>query len=182
MKRSSCSARRKFLLECIRVSAAASFAAFHPRALLAQAPPAHDRADLVWVHKSKRKLYLLRNYQIIRSYAIALGKNPRGHKVGAGDSRTPEGWYLIDGRNPDSRFHLSLHISYPNENDVHRAKRRNIDPGGDIMIHGVGDAESGKHDHPPGADWTDGCIALSNREVEEIWQLVADGTPILIAP
>ncbi len=170
------------MLKGVHVSVPASFAVLCLQALFVQSLLANGLADLIWVHKSERKLHLLQDYQIVRSYSVALGKNPRGHKLAEGDSRTPEGLYLIDWRNPHSRFHLSLHISYPNENDVHRARRRNVDPGNNVMIHGVGDAGNGEAGRLPGTDWTDGCIALSNRDVEEVWRLVADGTPILIDP
>lgn len=166
----------------LRLSAPALFAVLCLQALFVQALLADGSADLIWVDKSERKLHLLQDYQIVRSYPVSLGKSPRGHKSVAGDSRTPEGLYLVDWRNPNSRFHLSLHISYPNENDVHRARRRNADPGGNVMIHGIGAAGNGEEGRLPGTDWTDGCIALSNRDVEEVWRLVADGTPILIDP
>ena len=161
------------------VSASVPFVVFCLQALFAQASFADVSADLIWVHKSERKLYLLQDYRIIRSYPVALGKNPQGHKSVVGDSRTPEGLYLIDWRNPNSRFHLSLHISYPNRNDVLRAQRRNSDPGDNVMIHGTGHGAAGRL---PGEDWTEGCIALSNGDMEEVWRLVADGTPILIDP
>ena len=143
---------------------------------------ADSMADMVWVQKSERTLYLLKDYKVIRSYPIALGKNPRGHKLATGDSRTPEGLYLIDWRNPDSMFHLSLHISYPNENDIRRARYKNIDAGGGIMIHGYSDTIVEGGWSTLKYDWTDGCIALSNYYVEEIWRLIADGSPILIDP
>ncbi len=145
---------------------------------------ADDTADMIWVQKSERRLHLLRGYEIVRSYPIALGKSPTGHKLAAGDSRTPEGLYLIDWRNPDSDFHLSLHISYPDANDLRRAARRGMDAGDDIMIHGQPDdaPRNGRSREAGGFDWTDGCIALHNSDMEEVWQLVADGTPILIDP
>ena len=141
-------------------------------------------ADTIWVRKSERVLHLLKDYRIVRSYPIALGKNPTGHKLTSGDSRTPEGLYLVDWRNPDSRFHLSLHISYPNRNDLQRARRVNLNPGGGIMIHGYPDADSERRwrRRETRSDWTDGCIALGNRDMREVWTLVADGTPILIDP
>ena len=118
---------------------------------------------------------LLHGESVVRSYRIALGAVPSGHKEREGDGRTPEGVYVIDRRNPKSAYHLSLHISYPNEADRERARALGVDPGGDIMIHGMpngGEARSG--------DWTRGCIAVTNAEIEEIWELVADGTVIEI--
>ncbi len=146
--------------------------------------PADDAADMIWVRKSERALYLLKDYRVVRSYPIALGANPVGHKLSAGDSRTPEGLYLIDWRNSDSRFYLSLHISYPNQNDLRRARYKNMDAGDSIMIHGQPNGVAGRGwlEETAGRDWTDGCIALSNRDMEEVWRLAADGTPILIDP
>ena len=142
---------------------------------------ADGAADMVWVRKSDRILHLLKDYKIITSYPIALGKQPIGHKVAAGDSRTPEGLYWIDWRNPDSKFYLSLHITYPNANDLRRAVARSLDAGNSIMIHGRPDNATNAWSEA-GTDWTDGCIALSNRNMQTIWHLVADGTPILIDP
>jgi murein L,D-transpeptidase YafK len=121
-------------------------------------------------------MLLLRGESVVRSYRIALGREPFGHKVQEGDGRTPEGSYLIDRRNPRSAYHLSLHISYPNEADRARAAALGIDPGGDIMIHGLSNGERKE------GDWTRGCIAVTNEEMDEIWELVEDGTPIEINP
>lgn len=137
--------------------------------------PASQRADTIVVDKSERRMRLLRDGKLIRTYSILLGDAPSGHKRQQGDERTPEGAYRISGRNPNSRFHLSLRVSYPNEADRKQARARGVDPGGDIMIHGG---------TPPGyrRDWTDGCIALSNEQIEEVWSLVPNGTPIRIDP
>ncbi|MBS1857246.1 MAG: L,D-transpeptidase family protein [Acidobacteria bacterium] len=134
------------------------------------------RADRIVVHKARRELLLLRGNSILRAYRIALGRDPIGHKQCEGDGRTPEGDYLIDRRNPRSRYHLALHISYPNDADRARAAALGADPGGDIMIHGLKDGQ------PRDGDWTQGCIAVTNAEMEEIWSLVPDGTPIHIEP
>ena len=168
----------------LRSKAALALAAVLCAQPFASAALADDTADLVWVRKSERTLHLLRDYEIVRSYPIALGRNPVGHKTAAGDSRTPEGLYWIDWRNPNSRFHLSLHVSYPNENDLRRARRANVDAGDNIMIHGQPGnvTERGQPGKTPDPDWTDGCIALDNRDMEEVWRLVADDTPILIEP
>ncbi len=139
-------------------------------------------ADMVVIYKQERMLHLLRAGERIRSYRIALGREPRGHKVREGDSRTPEGAYIIDWRNPDSRFHLSLHISYPGRRDLLRAAWLGVTPGGQIMIHGLPNGRDADAVGHPARDWTDGCIAVTNREIEEIWQLVADETPVYIFP
>ena len=137
--------------------------------------PAAERADEIRVDKSDRRMQLLRDGRVLKTYRILLGDAPVGHKTQQGDERTPEGRYRITFRNDRSRFHLSLRVSYPNEADRAQARRRGVDPGGDIMIHGG---------TPPGygRDWTDGCIALTNREIEEVWRLVPVGTPIRIDP
>jgi len=134
------------------------------------------QADLVIVHKGRREMLLLRGASLLRSYRIALGSAPVGHKQREGDGRTPEGGYTIDRRNPRSQYHLSLHISYPNPADRARAAELGVDPGGDIMIHGLKDGIR------PEGDWTHGCIAVTDREMDEIWALVPDGTPIRIEP
>ncbi len=131
-------------------------------------------SDRVFIIKSKRIMLLMRDGEILKTYRIALGRQPVGHKIRAGDKRTPEGSYVLDSRNPNSRFHLAIHVSYPNESDTVNARKLGVPPGGDIMIHG---GKLYRHE-----DWTDGCIAVSNAEMEEIWKLVPDGTPIEIKP
>lgn len=137
--------------------------------------PAAERADAIRVHKAQRRMELLRGGRVIAEYRIVLGGAPVGHKRQQGDRRTPEGDYRITYRNDRSRFHLSLRVSYPGEADRRQAAARGVDPGGDIMIHGA---------TPPGSrvDWTDGCIAVTNDEMEAIWRRVAVGTPIRIDP
>ncbi len=139
------------------------------------------KASRILVDKSERTLVLFADGQPIRTYPISLGRNPTGHKRYEGDKRTPEGIYVIDGKNPNSAYHLSLHISYPNERDRHAARARGWDPGGQIMIHGRPTGlikASARYD----LDWTDGCIAVTNEAIEEIWQLVDEGTLIEITP
>lgn len=138
--------------------------------------------DRIVVEKGARRMHLLDHGKTVRIYRIALGGNPQGHKEQEGDSRTPEGVYIIDARNPESRFHLSLRISYPNADDRRRAASRGVSPGGDIFIHGLpnGDGDAGR-DYA-GRDWTDGCIAVTNAEIREIWAMIKDGTPIEIRP
>ena len=128
------------------------------------------------VHKSQRVMELMHFDTVLRSFAIGLG-NPDGHKQHEGDRRTPEGEYVIDRRNPRSAFHLSLGISYPNQEDVARADEAGLNPGGDIFIHGIGPNARGAR-----GDWTDGCIAVRDREIEVIYAMVRDGTPISIFP
>ncbi len=139
-------------------------------------------ADMVLLYKGRRTLYLMRDGKVIRSYQVALGRNPFGHKNQEGDGRTPEGGYLIDWRNPNSDFHLSLHISYPRPQDYTTASAAGKDPGGAIMIHGLPNGRTADQVGHPRFDWTNGCIAVSNVEIEEIWQLVDDGTAIFILP
>ena len=145
-----------------------------------QPPAARELADRVLVEKGARRLSLYRGSRLLAGYKIALGRNPIGHKEREGDSRTPEGVYVIDFRKRDSAFHRALHISYPNAEDRRRARQRGVSPGGAIMIHGLpnGSGRIGKA-HTL-RDWTDGCIAVTNAEIEEIWSLVPDGTPIEI--
>ncbi len=141
-------------------------------------------ADKILVKKSERKLYLLKNGEPIRTYRVSLGSSPKGHKERQGDNRTPEGLYYIDGRNPGSRFYKALHVSYPSMRDREEAARRGVAPGGQIMIHGypTGGPARDLRDILTGMDWTAGCIAVTNPDIEEIWRLTSDGTPIEIVP
>jgi len=141
-------------------------------------------ADQVVVEKSKRRMTLLHNGGVMREYRIRLGERPRGHKVRQGDERTPEGDYFLDWRNPNSRFYKSIHISYPNKWDIRLARIRGYDPGGMIMIHGQPNhIRSTKFKQRYlNRDWTSGCIAVRNHEMDEIWRLVRYGTPIRIRP
>jgi murein L,D-transpeptidase YafK len=139
-------------------------------------------ADRVVVKKAERRLLLQKNGQVLAEYPINLGRSPRGHKQQAGDSRTPEGIYLLDYRKPDSAFHLALHVSYPNSNDLANARRRGVDAGGSIMVHGLPNWFRGADGDFPFRDWTDGCIALSNRHMQLVYDLVPDYTPIEILP
>jgi murein L,D-transpeptidase YafK len=167
-------------LKSTRLLAFAVFtAALHP-ALLAKSRPLPDTAksDKVLVMKRQRKLYLLEDGKVLKSYHISLGRHPVGTKVREGDERTPEGEYVLDWHNPNSDYHKSLHISYPNASDAGRARKLGVPPGGDLFVHGQPNDFSG-----PGkkaGDWTEGCIAVSNAEMDEIWRAVADGTPIVI--
>jgi len=139
--------------------------------------------DKVVVIKSKRILMLLKDGEIFKTYRVSLGKRPEGHKIASGDQRTPEGRYILDSKNPKSNYHLAIHISYPNELDTLNAQKRGVSPGGGIMIHGLPPNRSHELKEITGYwDWTNGCIAVTNPEIEEIWQLVSAGTPIEIKP
>ena len=136
----------------------------------------------ITVDKADRKLATWHGKKLIKTYRIALGGNPLGHKEQEGDSRTPEGRYIIDRKNPKSAFYLSLHISYPNRADIASARSRGVSPGGDVMIHGTPGALSAVNTLGMYVDWTAGCVAVSNTEIEELFKSVKVGTPILIRP
>lgn len=141
-----------------------------------------ERVDRILIEKALRKLTLLNGDRPVRSYKVALGAEPKGHKRREGDQRTPEGTYSIDARNPNSDFFLSLRISYPNEQDLARAKARGQDPGGQIMIHGLRNGRGWIGSRHQRNDWTDGCVAVTNSEMLEIWRMVDLGTPVEIKP
>lgn len=143
-----------------------------------------ERFDVseVLVRKSERQLYLLDGEDVVRSYRISLGDNPEGHKLYEGDERTPEGEYVLDWRNHQSDFYKSIHISYPSPRDRELAEAWGLDPGGSIMIHGLPNEAGDMAFAYVGLDWTDGCIAVTNEAMDEIWQLVSNGTPIRILP
>jgi murein L,D-transpeptidase YafK len=140
------------------------------------------QVDKVLVLKGKRRMHLLRRGMVLRTYEISLGRAPTGQKVKQGDGKTPEGWYILDSRNPGSKFHRSIRVSYPNEADRARARAMGVPPGGAIMIHGEPNHLQDIGFSGQGWDWTEGCIAVTNREIEEIWNSVPDGTPIEIRP
>lgn len=136
----------------------------------------------VLVKKSRRVLYLLDGRTVVRSYHIALGTHPKGDKRKAGDGRTPEGIYTLDFKNPDSAYYKSIHISYPSPADIWIAKQSGVNPGGQIMIHGQKNGYQQFTRVNQRFDWTDGCIAVSDKAMDEIWKLVAVGTRIKIDP
>lgn len=138
--------------------------------------------DKILIEKRERRLTLFSRGEVLKTYKIALGKNPDGPKERQGDNKTPEGIYVIDSRKKDSRYHISLRISYPNEKDKKRAKELGVSPGGDIMIHGLRHDFSWAGDFHTSVDWTNGCIAVTNEEIEEIDRLVPDGTIVEIRP
>ena len=152
----------------------------HTRALAGTAPK--ETADRILVYKKRRTMELMSKGKILKTYKIALGGEPVGPKRVQGDHKTPEGEYKIDSRNPKSRFYLALHISYPNADDGKRARQLGMSPGGAIMIHGLGKEFGWLGSAHTLSDWTDGCIAVTNEEMEEIWRLVPIGTTIEIFP
>jgi len=139
-------------------------------------------ADKLLVRKSERRLYLLRAGQVLREYRVALGLSPQGHKQREGDKKTPEGQYKLIRRNPRSDFFLSMEISYPNSADLTRAQRQGVKPGGAIMLHGWPNIPRKTTDYYKSADWTDGCIAVANADMVEIWLMTPLETPIEIVP
>jgi murein L,D-transpeptidase YafK len=146
-------------------------------------PAAYARfVDRVVIEKSSRTMMLLAGNEVYRTYFVALGGDPEGHKVREGDQRTPEGVYSIIARNPRSQFYKGLLISYPNAADLARAQALGVDPGGQIMIHGLRNGLEWMGERHRRQDWTEGCIAVTNYEIEEIWQLVDIGTPVEIRP
>ena len=147
-----------------------------------RADPIHLWAiDRIVVEKSTRTLSTFRSGQFVKQYRIALGQNPTGAKEQEGDMKTPEGLYTVDGRNAASDFHLALHISYPSTVDRTRAAARGLDPGSDLEIHGLpnGHGSTGFH---PRTDWTAGCIAVTDEEIDELWQSTPEGTVVEITP
>lgn len=138
--------------------------------------------DRVVVFKRERRLVLLSQRKELHSYRIALGSEPVGAKTRQGDHRTPEGVYTLDSRNPNSHFYKALHISYPNLKDIAAARKLGVSAGGDIMLHGLPKEYAWVGKAQTLHDWTDGCIAVTNEEMDEIWKLVRVGTPIEIKP
>ncbi len=176
----------KLLLAAVALAAASAWADADG---LSQAEPVMLRSmdtlpavDRIVVHKAERRLVLLHGDSVVRSYKVALGRNPVGTKEHAGDYRTPEGHYFLVRRNPRSDYFLSLQVSYPNAQDLKRAHARHWDAGGSIMIHGLPNQLKHEPDYYATQDWTDGCIAVSNADMVEIWMLAQDNTPIDILP
>jgi murein L,D-transpeptidase YafK len=170
------------IVALLLVVALAGWDFFKPGRQIPQLADQASRATSIVVEKQSRQLTLLRNDKVIKTYRVSLGGDPIGHKLREGDSRTPEGDYTIDSKNRRSRFHLALHISFPDAEDRTRAAQNGVPPGSDIMVHGLPNGLGwlgGLHLH---RDWTDGCIAVTNAEMEEIWALVDSDTPIQIKP
>jgi len=143
---------------------------------------AADKADLVVVQKKDRIMLLMKNGKEFKRYTIVLGGNPVGHKQQEGDQRTPEGNYVLDYKKSDSSFYKAIHVSYPSAEDKYRAKQLGVNPGGFIMIHGQKNGFGWLSSLAQLIDWTDGCIAVKNFEMDEIWDAVDVGTPIQINP
>ena len=139
-------------------------------------------ADNVIIEKAARKLYLLRGGEIFRAFDIALGIVPVGDKQREGDFKTPEGHYRLDRRNPDSDFFLSIRVSYPDNEDMAEARERGVSPGGSIMIHGQPNEPTHSETYYRTQDWTNGCIAVSNSDMIDIWLMTDENTPIEIRP
>lgn len=136
--------------------------------------------DSVVIKKSDKKMYLMKNGDVFKKYKVSFGSNPDGHKEKEGDERTPEGKSILDYKKSDSSFYKAIHISYPNEKDIENAKKKGVSPGGQIMIHGQKNGLGWLSFVTQRFNWTDGCIAVKNKEMEEIWNLVEVNTPILI--
>jgi murein L,D-transpeptidase YafK len=165
------------LVLCVAALAVAAFAGlnFHPL-------PRDAMADRVLVEKSARRLTLLRNGNALKTYRVALGRAPVGAKEYEGDQRTPEGTYSIDFHKPDSDYHLALHVSYPEQRDIDRAAVQGLSAGSDIMIHGLPNGRGWIGRFHRRNDWTAGCVAVTDFEIEEIYRAVSDGTPIELRP
>ena len=159
-----------------------ALAPFSLRALSPSDPPLPTSAvaDKVIVLKGERKLLLLKGNDVLKTYTVSLGSNPVGLKIREGDRKTPEGNYVLDRHNAHSQSHKSIHISYPNAEDMARARKLGVRTGRDLFIHGLPNGFKGPSDQV--GDWTEGCIALTNQDIDEIWRMVADGTPIEIRP
>lgn len=147
-----------------------------------QRTSASKTVDKILVIKSARRLELISDGKLIRSYRISLGKQPKGPKLQEGDKRTPEGLYWVDWRKRSDKFNLAMHINYPNITDAAKARREGVNPGSMIMIHGTPDSEDNPEELFHTLDWTDGCIAMKNYEMREVWNLTKDGTMVEIRP
>jgi murein L,D-transpeptidase YafK len=150
--------------------------------VLASLSKAEMKADLVVVKKSQYSLILMKDGKPIKRYWIALGSNPKGPKIRRGDKRTPEGRYLLDYKKDESGFYKAIHISYPNLADLRRAKDLGVEPGNMVMIHGQPNYATEEQTAVQNSNWTNGCIALLNQDMAELWELVEPGTPIEIRP
>jgi len=145
-------------------------------------PEPTKKADRIVIEKSKRTMTLMSGGKVLITYKVALGGQPVGAKQRIGDHKTPEGLYLVDQKKAASKFHRALHVSYPNARDRENARRLGVSPGDDIEIHGLGAKYGWVGAAHRQTDWTDGCIAVTNEEIDEIWPLVAVGTPVEIRP
>ena len=170
------------LLACLFAGTAGGDALpYHARAMAAVGMEL-PVADRVLVRKSERRMYLMRDNDVLRAYKVSLGLNPGGAKERAGDFRTPEGSYKLTRRNARSDFFLSIQVSYPNDQDAMRARRNGWQPGGSIMIHGLPNDPRHGPDYYASQDWTDGCIAVTNADMVEIWMMTSENVRIDIEP
>jgi len=142
----------------------------------------NEKADLVIVVKNEYRLYLIRDEKLFASFPVVFGSNPKGHKQQQGDERTPEGEYVLDYKNANSSYYKSIHISYPNDQDRENARKRGVSPGGDIMIHSQPNRWGKFSLITQLFNWTNGCIALSNSDMDAVWNAVDPGTPLQIRP
>jgi murein L,D-transpeptidase YafK len=166
-----------FVLVCVVLAGVAAAAYLNVNPL-----PRDAMADRVLLEKSARRLTLLRNGKVLKTYRVALGRAPNGPKEYEGDQRTPEGTYSIDFHKSDSDYHLALHISYPEQHDIDRAGTDGRSAGCDIMIHGLPNGRGWIGRFHRRTDWTAGCVAVADFEIEEIYRAVPDGTPIELRP
>lgn len=177
---------RRILLSLITFTVCAPVFADVPIAPSMLLSPAIDAslplADNVVVRKAERKLFLMRNGSVLKTFSIALGLRPEGHKQYEGDFRTPEGRYRLTRRNSNSEYFLSILVDYPNEEDAARARKAGVRPGGAIMIHGQPNLPRKPRDYYSSVDWTEGCIAVANSDMVEIWLMTPPDTPIEIQP
>ncbi|MGH9743706.1 MAG: L,D-transpeptidase family protein [Candidatus Acidiferrum sp.] len=174
----SISARRQDL----RVISAGLLLLFLNVAWQPSAAGSQGKADRIEIRKSEKTMTLLRDGKVLKVYKVALSTVPLGPKEREGDHKVPEGLYIVDAKNAHSKFHLALHVSYPNAADRERARKLGVKPGGNIEIHGLGSKFAWVGSLHREVDWTDGCIAVTNSEIEEIWPMVSIGTPIEIRP
>jgi murein L,D-transpeptidase YafK len=143
---------------------------------------AGQKADMVRVVKSKKRLHLIKDERVFATFRVKFGANPKGHKVQQGDERTPEGLYYLTYKNANSAYYKSIHISYPNGQDKENARKLGVDPGGDIMIHGQPNGYEWATFFMQMVNWTDGCVALTNSDMDKVWDAIEPGTPIEILP
>lgn len=171
--------------KAVMLCAALVLLAFQPLGAMAGNQTARltlAKADRVVILKGERKLVVMKGDKVLRIFSVALGRYPVGHKIRQGDAKTPEGEYTLDFKLKASSFYRAIHISYPNQQDMSRAQSLGVDPGGKIMIHGLPNKMRASRVGHPSIDWTQGCIAITNREMDMLWKMVDAGTPIEIHP
>jgi murein L,D-transpeptidase YafK len=149
---------------------------------IGQSIPANAKADHVIVMKKERTLTLMNHGNVLKTYKVALGGNPIGAKTRQGDHKTPEGVYRLDRRNAQSQYYKSIHISYPDAKDIAHARKMGVSAGGDVYVHGLPNGYKWVGASHRLKDWTDGCVAVTDEEIDEIWKVVPDGIPIEIRP